>query len=49
LRETLPELHAEKAQAFVCTGGTCFPPLTDPQKLTDLLAHIGVGTGAAAV
>src|SRR5580700_8173217 len=49
LRETLPELHAEKTQALVCTGGTCFPPVTDPQKLTDLLAHIGVGTGAAAV
>jgi uncharacterized protein YyaL (SSP411 family) len=49
LRETLPELHAEKTQALVCTGGTCFPPVTDPRKLTDLLAHIGVGTGAAAV
>jgi uncharacterized protein YyaL (SSP411 family) len=49
LRETLPELQAEKTQALVCTGGSCFPPVTDPQKLTDLLAHIGVGTGAAAV
>jgi uncharacterized protein YyaL (SSP411 family) len=45
----LPELKAEKTQALVCTGGTCFPPVTDQQKLTDLLAHIGVGTGAAAV
>jgi uncharacterized protein YyaL (SSP411 family) len=49
LGESLPELHAEKTQALVCIGGTCFPPVNDPQKLTDLLAHIGVGTGAAAV
>jgi uncharacterized protein len=49
LRQMLPELHAEKTQAFVCAAGTCFPPVADPQKLTDLLAHVGVGTGAAAV
>jgi uncharacterized protein YyaL (SSP411 family) len=49
LRDALPQLHAANAQAFVCAGGTCFPPLSDPQKLTDLLAHIGAGTGAAAV
>ena len=49
LREILPELHAEKAQAFVCAAGTCFPPVSDPQKLTEVLAHIGAGIGAAAV
>jgi len=49
LREMLPEAHAEKTQAFVCAAGTCFPPVTDPQKLTELLAHLGTGTGAAAV
>jgi uncharacterized protein len=51
LRQMLPELHAERTQAFVCAAGTCFPPVTDPQKLTELLAHIGQasGTGAAAV
>jgi uncharacterized protein len=48
LREILPELHAEKTQAFVCVGGTCFPPVNDPQKLAELLAHIGDGTGGAA-
>ncbi len=48
LREILPELHAEKPQAFVCVGGTCFPPVNDPQKLAELLAHIGDGTGGAA-
>jgi uncharacterized protein YyaL (SSP411 family) len=51
LRQMLPELHAERAQAFVCAAGTCFPPVTDPQKLTELLAQVGAssGTGAAAV
>ena len=51
LRQLLPGLHAERTQAIVCAAGTCFPPVTDPQKLTELLAHIGQasGTGAAAV
>ena len=49
LREMLPGIHAERAQAFVCAAGTCFPPVSDPQKLTELLAHVGAGTGAAAV
>ena len=51
LRQMLPELRAESVQAFVCAAGTCFPPVTDPQKLTELLAHMGEGggTGAAAV
>jgi len=51
LRQLLPGLHAERTQAFVCAAGTCFPPVTDPQNLTELLAHIGQasGTGAAAV
>jgi uncharacterized protein len=49
LREILPELHAERTQAFVCAAGTCFPPVTDARKLTELLSNIGAGTGAAAV
>jgi uncharacterized protein YyaL (SSP411 family) len=48
LREILPDLHAEKAQAFVCVSGTCFSPVNDPQKLAELLAQIGDGTGGAA-
>jgi uncharacterized protein len=50
LREVLPELNAEKTQAFVCAAGTCFAPVTDPQKLSELLSQIGTGgsTGAAA-
>ena len=49
LRETLPQLHAEKTQAFICAGGACFPPVGQPQELTEHLARLGVGTGAAAV
>jgi uncharacterized protein YyaL (SSP411 family) len=48
LRELLPELHAERPQAFVCTAGTCFPPTQDASQLTELLTQIGHATGAAA-
>jgi uncharacterized protein YyaL (SSP411 family) len=44
LRETLPHLNAEAAQAFVCAGGTCYPPLDDPEKLLELLDKIGSET-----
>jgi uncharacterized protein YyaL (SSP411 family) len=45
LLETLSQLSTENCQAFVCAGGTCYPPVSDPQKLNELLAHAGVGTG----
>jgi uncharacterized protein len=44
LRETLPHVDASVAQAFVCVETTCYPPVTDPGKLTALL----VGTAADA-
>ena len=37
LRETLPHLDAEKAQALVCIETTCYPPVADPAKLKELL------------
>ena len=49
LRETLPHLQADQAEAFVCAGGTCYPPVSDPGKLAELLAQVGGGLGAAAV
>ena len=49
LREILPHLRADQAQAFVCAGGTCYPPVTDPGKLAELLGQAGGGLGAAAV
>ena len=33
LRETVPHLKADVAQAFVCAGQTCYPPVQDPEKL----------------
>ncbi len=54
LRETLPHLpagasiDAAAAQALVCVETTCYPPVSDPAKLTSLLAGISAGaTGAA--
>ena len=41
LRQTVPHLQAEVAQAFVCAGGTCYPPLQEPEKLLELLEKIG--------
>jgi uncharacterized protein YyaL (SSP411 family) len=37
LAETLPHLRAEVAQALVCVGTTCRPPVTDPAALVALL------------
>jgi uncharacterized protein YyaL (SSP411 family) len=48
LRETLPHLQAELAQAFVCAGTKCYPPVSQPEQLLELLALIGRETQAAA-
>ncbi|MBS1840470.1 MAG: thioredoxin domain-containing protein [Acidobacteria bacterium] len=37
LRETLPHLPADKANALVCFGNTCMPPTNDPDNLKALL------------
>ncbi len=38
-RETVPHLNADVAQAFVCAGQTCYPPVDDPEKLLELLEN----------
>jgi uncharacterized protein YyaL (SSP411 family) len=43
LRETLPHLDASMAQALVCVETTCYPPVTDPAKLSLLLAEVATG------
>jgi uncharacterized protein len=40
LRQTVPHLRADVARAFVCTGGTCYPPVQDPEKLLELIEKI---------
>jgi len=46
LAETLPHLDAAVPQAFVCVETTCYPPLTDPEKLRALLAEAPKNPGA---
>jgi uncharacterized protein len=38
LRETIPHLDADAAQAFVCVETSCHPPVTQPEQLSRLLA-----------
>jgi len=44
LRQTVPHLPKDKAQALVCSGTTCFPPTTDAEQLMALLASKGRAT-----
>jgi len=39
LAETIPHLRADVAQALVCVGTTCRPPVTDPAALVALLTQ----------
>ena len=39
LAETLPHLRADVAQALVCAGTSCRPPVTDPAALVALLTQ----------
>jgi uncharacterized protein YyaL (SSP411 family) len=39
LAETLPHLRADVAQALVCVGTSCRPPVTDPDALVALLTQ----------
>jgi uncharacterized protein YyaL (SSP411 family) len=47
LRETLPNLDAGKAQAFLCVETTCFPPVGDAAALKNLLATVGLPSAIA--
>jgi uncharacterized protein YyaL (SSP411 family) len=40
LAETLPHLRADVAQAVVCAGTTCRPPVSDPAALVALLKGV---------
>ncbi|MCU1315377.1 MAG: hypothetical protein JWN63_699, partial [Candidatus Acidoferrum typicum] len=46
LKETLPQLPADKVLAIVCSGQACLPPTSNPEQLTALLGS--TGTTAAA-
>jgi uncharacterized protein YyaL (SSP411 family) len=40
LKQTIPHLKADVAQALVCVETTCHPPTNDPEKLTALLTEL---------
>ena len=46
LAETLPHLRADLAQALVCVGTTCRPPVSDPAALVALLREVPAGASA---
>jgi uncharacterized protein YyaL (SSP411 family) len=46
LAETLPHLKANVAQALVCAGTTCRPPVSDPAALVELLREVPAGASA---
>jgi uncharacterized protein len=46
LAETLPHLRADVAQALVCVGTTCRPPVTDPAALVALLTEASAKASA---
>ena len=46
LAETLPHLRADVAQALVCVGMTCRPPVNDPTALVALLREVPTGASA---
>jgi hypothetical protein len=48
LRQTIPHLNAEIAQALVCVETTCRPPITDPAQLAGTLSSITGGATATA-
>jgi hypothetical protein len=46
LRETLPHLPTDKANALVCFGNTCMSPTNDPERLKAILENGIAGTAA---
>ena len=49
LAETLPHLNASLAQALVCVGTTCRPPVNDPAALVSILTQTPPIVGAASL
>ncbi len=47
LKQTLPSLNAGSAQAFVCAGTSCLPPVADPEKLVTLLEEATAGAAVS--
>jgi uncharacterized protein len=48
LRETIPHIDVGNPQAYVCIETTCFPPISDQDKLAALLTDADVDARGAA-
>ena len=48
LRDTLPHLDASAPQALVCVETTCYPPIADRVKLTELLSEVAAGAASSS-
>jgi uncharacterized protein len=48
LRQSLPHMDAAVPQAFVCVETTCFPPVSDPDKLAALLTEAAAGASGGS-
>ncbi|HKV04106.1 MAG TPA: thioredoxin domain-containing protein [Candidatus Acidoferrales bacterium] len=48
LRETLPHLDVGVPQAFVCVETTCYPPVSEPNKLAALLVETPAGAAGSS-
>ncbi len=44
LKETVPHLSVDKPLAVVCSGNTCLPPTSNPERLVALLENGAAGT-----
>jgi uncharacterized protein YyaL (SSP411 family) len=47
LKQTLPNMNAASAQAFVCLGTSCLLPLADPEELAAALGQAAAGAAAS--
>jgi len=48
LQQTLPHLDAAEARAFVCINRTCYPPVSEPEKLRLLLRETATSALSAS-
>jgi len=46
LKQTVPHLRADSAQALVCVETTCQPPVSNPERLKALLTEVAAGAAA---
>jgi uncharacterized protein YyaL (SSP411 family) len=48
LRQTLPHLNVSEAHAYICVENRCYPPVSEPDKLAELLSNVATGARSAS-